>query len=121
LKKHCFFFCTCCNVIIFPAVHRTTAEVEARVDIDRSRRTPPTYYATRRCLVRFIKHEALEVVSKEPCISSIDSAHVLVHKSPMIAITTFVNDDFKIFPKKIFRFDMDIEKRTLKLRRFQND
>ena len=63
--------------------------------------------------------KALEIVSKEPCIKAIKSAYVSTFKIPMIAITTSVNDDFKIFPEKIFRFDMNIKDRSIKLRRFQ--
>lgn len=70
---------------------------------------------------RDLLNQALEIVCKEPCIHSIDSACVLTHRSPMIAITTSVNEDFKTFPKKIFRFDINIEHYSIKLRRFQFD
>ncbi len=64
-------------------------------------------------------HKALEIVSKEPCINSIKYASVCTPENPMISVVTSVNDDFKIFPEKIFRFDMDIKKRDVRLRRFQ--
>lgn len=70
---------------------------------------------------RDLLDQALEIVSKEPCISSIKSARVCTFKTPMIAVITTVNDDFKTFPEKIFRFDMDLEKRSINLRRFQFD
>jgi len=50
-------------------------------------------------------HEALEIISKEPCINPIKHVRIFTGKSPMIAIVTFVNDYFKIFPDKIFRYE----------------
>ena len=65
-------------------------------------------------------YEALDIVSKEPCVNSINYARVCTYTTPMIAISTSVNEDFKSFPEKIFRFDMDLKK-IIKLRRFQLD
>lgn len=63
--------------------------------------------------------QALEFVMKEPCINKIKSCYISPSLNPMIAIETFTNDDFKDFPIKIYRFDIDIATNEIIPRRFQ--
>lgn len=63
--------------------------------------------------------QALEFVRKEPCINKIKSCYVSSSPNPMIAIETLTNQDFKIFPVKIYRFDIKTTTNEIKLRKFQ--
>lgn len=63
--------------------------------------------------------QALEIVSKEPCIYEIKSCYVTSYPKPMIAINTLTNQDFHLFPVKIYRFDIDEGNHQIKLRKFQ--
>ena len=60
---------------------------------------------------------ALEYVSKEPCINKIRSCYV--SSTPMIAIETCVNNDFKANQTKIYRFDIDEDMNEIRLRKLQ--
>lgn len=61
--------------------------------------------------------KALEYVSQEPCIYEIVSCYITSDPKPLISIQAYVNEDFKIFPIKYYRFD--IVDNQIKLRRFQ--
>lgn len=63
--------------------------------------------------------QALEFVRKEPCINKINSCYVSSSPNPMIAIQTSANQDFNIFPVKIYRFDIEMTTNEIKLRKFQ--
>ena len=65
--------------------------------------------------------KALKYVSQEPCINKIKSSYISLSQKPMIAIETYTNSDFKLYPIKVFRFDLNLIDRTIKLRRFQKD
>lgn len=66
-----------------------------------------------------IIEKALKFVSQEPCINKIKSSYITLSPAPMIAIETYTNPDFNVFPIKTFRFDINLVDRTIKLRRFQ--
>ena len=61
----------------------------------------------------------LEFVRKEPCISKIRSCYISPPPNSMIAIETSVNDYFKTYPIKIYRFDIDRATNEIIQRRFQ--
>ncbi len=63
--------------------------------------------------------QALEIVRKEHCINKIISCYVSSSPKPTIAIETLTNQDFKKFPVKIYRFDIDMTTNQIKQRRFQ--
>lgn len=60
--------------------------------------------------------QALDFVSKEPCINKIKNCYICSEPNPMISIQTVVNKDFKIYPIKTYRFDITTNK--IKLREF---
>ncbi|MDP4271474.1 MAG: DUF2971 domain-containing protein [Bacteroidota bacterium] len=63
--------------------------------------------------------QALEFVSKEPCINKITSCYVNSTPEPMVAIQTLTNEDFKTFPIKTYRFDIVTKTNQIRLRKFQ--
>lgn len=60
--------------------------------------------------------QALDFVSKEPCINKIKNCYICSEPNPMISIQTIVNEDFKDYPTKTYRFDITANK--IKLREF---
>lgn len=63
--------------------------------------------------------KALKIVSQEPCINKIKSSYISLDPIPCVTIQAYTNSDFGAFPIKYFRFDLDLTKRSVKLRSFQ--